>query len=162
VCVCVSVCVCVYPAIRFHISQRIFSKFGGNLLRVMTRYAGYICVVCTQCGRTRVRAKRAYMCAFAYFLTDYVQICWEHTTTHHKRQGLRTFYFHVRAHACERACARARVIKRSLIYGRILFKFALNLMSHQVAWATHFHVHACERACASARVRARMCERARD
>jgi hypothetical protein len=40
VCVCVSVCVCVCvsvsPAIRFHISQRIFSKFGGNIIWVMT------------------------------------------------------------------------------------------------------------------------------
>jgi hypothetical protein len=45
--VCVSVCMCVCPAIRFHISQRILSKFGGNLLRVMTRYVGYICCVCT-------------------------------------------------------------------------------------------------------------------
>jgi hypothetical protein len=59
VCVCVSVClsvcisVCLYvcvsvcPAIRvrFYISQRIFSKFGGNILRVMTRIVGYLFVV---------------------------------------------------------------------------------------------------------------------
>jgi hypothetical protein len=66
-CVCLCVCLSFCPAIRFHISQRIFSKFGGNLLRVMTRSVGYICFVCTQCARTRARAKRAHMCKFAYF-----------------------------------------------------------------------------------------------
>jgi hypothetical protein len=40
--VCLSVCVSVCPAIRFHSSQRIFSKCSGNLLRVMTRSVGYI------------------------------------------------------------------------------------------------------------------------
>jgi hypothetical protein len=58
-CVCVSVCLCVClcvcPAIRFHSSQRIFSKFGGNHLRVMTRSVGYICCVCTQRARVRVQ-----------------------------------------------------------------------------------------------------------
>jgi hypothetical protein len=82
-CVCVCVCVSVCPAIRFHISQRIFAKFGGNILRVMTRCMGYIYVVCTQ-----------RMCAFPYFLTESVQMCWEHTTTRHKWQGLRTYDVH--------------------------------------------------------------------
>jgi hypothetical protein len=41
-CVSVSVCVSVCPAIRFHSSQRIFSKCSGNLLRVITRSVGYI------------------------------------------------------------------------------------------------------------------------
>jgi hypothetical protein len=58
--VCVYVCMCVCPPIRFHSSQRIFSKFGGNLLRVMTRSVCYILL----CARN---AKRARMCAFAYF-----------------------------------------------------------------------------------------------
>jgi hypothetical protein len=58
------------------------------------RSVGYIChilCVCTQCAPTYVRAR---MCAFAYFGTDHVQICWEHITTHHKWQGLRTFNVH--------------------------------------------------------------------
>jgi hypothetical protein len=97
-CVCVCVCLSVCPAIRFHSSQRIFSKFGGNLLRVMTRSVGYICFVCTQCK-----------CTFAYFGTDYVQICWEHATTHHKWQGLRIFHVHApRARVQARMCERAR------------------------------------------------------
>jgi hypothetical protein len=56
--VCLCVCVSVCPAIRFHISQRIFSKFGGNLLRVMTRSVGYILCVCTQRARVRKQCAR--------------------------------------------------------------------------------------------------------
>jgi hypothetical protein len=102
--VCLSVCLCVCPAIRFHSSQRIFTKFGGNLLRVMTRSVGYIFRVCTQ--RARVRTKRARVCAFAYVLTYYLKNCWEHTNTHYKCQGLCTFNVHapcarVRARMCE-------------------------------------------------------------
>jgi hypothetical protein len=157
VCVCLSVCLSVCPAIRFHSSQRIFSKFGGNLLRVMTCSAGYICAVCTQCARMRVRAKRAHMCAFAYFWTDSVHICWEHTTTHHKWQGLHTFHVHT-----PRASARARVIKCLLIYGRILFKFAKNILqvtSSSMGYVLLTHTHAPR---ASERTRARVCKRARD
>jgi hypothetical protein len=56
--VCLSVCLSVCPAIRFHISQRIFPKLGGNLLRVMTRSVGYIVCVCTQRARVRVKCAR--------------------------------------------------------------------------------------------------------
>jgi hypothetical protein len=55
-------------------------------------------------------------------------------------------------------CVRARVIKRSPIYGRILFLFAVNIlhittssMGYVLFIFTH-RAHACERACASARV----------
>jgi hypothetical protein len=61
-CVCLSVCVSVCPAIHFNISERIFSKFGENILWVMTRIVFF---QCTQ--RARVRTKRARVCAFAYF-----------------------------------------------------------------------------------------------
>jgi hypothetical protein len=44
VCVCLSVCLCVCPAIRFNISQRIFSKFGGNIIWVMTRIVCHLLV----------------------------------------------------------------------------------------------------------------------
>jgi hypothetical protein len=64
----------------------------------------HVFCVCTQ--RMRVCAKCACICAFANFLTEYLQICWEHSTTHHKWQGLRTF--HVQA-PCARV--RARVCK---------------------------------------------------
>jgi hypothetical protein len=142
-------------------------------------------------------------------------MCWENTTTHQKRHGLRTFYVHtpracvrarlcerawlsirlsvdgfssnvlgtyfkspqvawatyfscphtahmrasarVRARVCERACASARVVKHSLIFGRILFKLAgsiLQITTSSVAYVL-FYIHA-----SRARVRARVCERA--
>jgi hypothetical protein len=56
-----------------------------------------------------------------------------------------------RAHSCERACARARVIKSSIIFGRILIKFAVNIL-HITTSSTGCvllmftnRVHACER-----------------
>jgi hypothetical protein len=137
---------------RFLMRSRIRNwLFGVNLLRVMRRVmrrsVGYICFVCTQCARTR-----AHMCAFAYFWTDTVQICWEHTMTHHKWQGLRTFLFHApRA----RVCARARVIKCSLIYGRIFFKFVVTILqvtSSSIGYVLLISTH---------RARSCMCERAR-
>jgi hypothetical protein len=104
--VCVCVCVSVCPAIRFHISRRIFSKFGGNLLQDMTRSVGYIVCVCTQRARVRVQCARInrvrilheinYRQRFIYrhcVLNSHVyskrsngslKICWERTTTHHK------------------------------------------------------------------------------
>jgi hypothetical protein len=101
VCVCLSVCLSGY---KFPHSQRIFSKFGGNIIWVMTRIVGYLLF---SERNSRVCAKRARMCALAYFSTDSLQICWEHTTTHHKCQGLHTFHVHV-PHACVRARVRER------------------------------------------------------
>jgi hypothetical protein len=36
--------------------------------------------------------------------------------------------FTLRAHACERVFASARVVKQSLVFGRILFKFAGHIL----------------------------------
>jgi hypothetical protein len=55
------------------------------------------CVCVREHASVRVRAKRERMCAFAYFLTDSLQICWEHTMTQPKWQGLRTFNLRARA-----------------------------------------------------------------
>jgi hypothetical protein len=41
-----------------------------------------------------------------------------------------------RSHVCERVCASTRMIKSSLIYGRILIKFAVNILQI-TAWATY-------------------------
>jgi hypothetical protein len=138
-CVCLCVCLCVCPAIRFHISQRIFFKFGGSLLRAMIRSMGYICFVCKQCARTRVRAKRAHMCAFAYFeriLSKFAGNILQLTTR-------------VRAGAW---------LRHALIYGQILFKcdgHILHMTTSDMRYILimfKHRVHACERACASARV----------
>jgi hypothetical protein len=61
-----------------------------------------------------------------------------------------------RAHACERACARACVIKHSLIYKPISLQFAVNILQLTTSSKGYvlfmFTHHACERACVSARV----------
>jgi hypothetical protein len=69
-----------------------------------------------------------------------------------------TLIFTHRGHTRERACATARVINCSLIYGRVLFKFGVNILhlttsskGYVLFMFTH-HAHACERACASTRV----------
>jgi hypothetical protein len=115
-CVCMSVCMCVCvsvsQAIRLHISQRIFTKCGGNILRVMTRILGYLRIG-----------------AFDYFWTDSLQICWEHTMTHPKWQWLRTFHLHA---LCERV--RALVVKHSLIFGWVLFKFAGHILQMTISY----------------------------
>jgi hypothetical protein len=82
--VCVSVCVSVCPAIRFHISQRIFSKFGGNLLRVMTRSVGYIFCVCTQ--RSRVRVQCACITRVRMLIRVRARVC-EHTKDPQRLHG---------------------------------------------------------------------------
>jgi hypothetical protein len=93
--------VCVCRAIRFHISLQIFSKCGGNILWVMTRIVGnYMFSARSACAcMLNVRA-----CVHSLiFGTDSLQMCWEHTPTHHKWRGLRTFHVH-----SPRTCVRAR------------------------------------------------------
>jgi hypothetical protein len=59
------------------------------------------------------------------------------------------------------ACASARMINCSLIYGRFFFKFPVNILhittssKGNVLIMSKHHVHACESVCASVRVRAR-------
>jgi hypothetical protein len=65
---------------------------------------------------------------FPHFSSDLLQIWREPSTGHDTFRGLYMFC----VHACEHVCARARVIKHSFIYGRILFKFAMNTL--QVTW----------------------------
>jgi hypothetical protein len=84
VCLCVCVCLSVGPAIRFLISQRIFSKFGGNILRIMTRIVGYLFIVCTQHTRVRVRAKRERYVCIRLFVNGFSPHLLEHTMTHPK------------------------------------------------------------------------------
>jgi hypothetical protein len=65
-----------------------------------------------------------------------------------------------RAHPYERACASARVVKHSILFGRILFKFDGHILQMTTSYMGYIlnmfknRVHACvcKRACASARV----------
>jgi hypothetical protein len=133
--VCVGVSVC--PAIRFRIPQRILSIFRGNILRVMTRCMGYIFCVCMKRARVCVRGKLAHMSASAYFLTDSIQICWEHTTTHHKWQGLRTVHVHA---------PRERAWFAYLWTDSLHICWAHTINDHKLHVLHTYHVHA-PRAC---------------
>jgi hypothetical protein len=94
-----------------HVYSKRSNRFSPNLLWTYYYSAlsvkDYVLFMFTHRARECMRAERTRMCAFAYFLTDYVQICWEHTTTNHKLQGLCTFHCHaprvrLQARICER------------------------------------------------------------
>jgi hypothetical protein len=53
--VCLSVCLCVCPAIRFHSSQRIFSKFVGKPSTGHDTFRG-LNMLCVHATRARARA----------------------------------------------------------------------------------------------------------
>jgi hypothetical protein len=57
--------------------------------------------------------------------------------------------------ASERACASERVINCSLIYGRFLFKFGVNILHITISSMDYVHFMFSHRMCAGARVRAR-------
>jgi hypothetical protein len=125
VCVCLSVF--LSACLSVCLSGYTFPQFSTDLLQIWRE---------PSTGHDTFRGLyslcvRARMCAFAYFWTDYVQI--------------KYFLF----------SRTARVIKRPLLYGRILFKFAVNILhvSWHVAWA--IYVVCARTACtrASARVR---------
>jgi hypothetical protein len=76
---------------------------------------------------------------------------------HHKLHGLCTFHVQPpRVRVC--ACASACVVKRSLIFGRILSKFTVTILGITTSCVGYVFVistdraRVCERACASARV----------
>jgi hypothetical protein len=151
VCVCVCVRVSLCPAIRFHISQRIFSNIGENIIWVMPRIKGYLffrshtarsCVLSARaCVHLLIFERIISKCAgnillLTISIKDYILFMF----THRARRFLLKFGVNIihitisskgyvlfmsthRAHACERACASARVAKQSIIFGRIMFKF---------------------------------------
>jgi hypothetical protein len=73
-------------------------------------------------------------------------------------KGYVLFMFTLRAHACKRACASAGVIKHSIIFERILFKFDGHILQMTSSYIGYIiimlkhRVHACERTRAIARV----------
>jgi hypothetical protein len=69
------------------------------------------------------------------------------------------FMFTHRALVCERACSRVRVIKRLLIYGRVLFKFAVHIL--QITTSSIYGQHTLHVRALRACVRAQVCEHAR-
>jgi hypothetical protein len=97
-------CLCVRPAIRFRISEWIYSKPGGTFYRWWCVSCAFLLSLCTQCAHVHmhVRVNRACICAFDNFWTDSLPICWEHMS-HHMWHGYVLFMFtysvrvHVRA-----------------------------------------------------------------
>jgi hypothetical protein len=107
-----SVCVCV----QLYISA-FLNGSSPNIPWVMTRLVGYIFCVCTQ--RARVRAKRVHSLIFGWIIFKFAgKIYYE------SPQVAWAMYC-----SCSiTACARARVVKHSLIFGRILSKYAENIL----------------------------------
>jgi hypothetical protein len=129
-CVCLSLClsVCVCPAIRFHISKRIFSKYGENILWVMTRIVGYF-----------FSAHKARACACVLNERACVHSLIFERIISKFAGNILLLTISVRA---------LRVVIQSIIFGRILFKFAGHIlhmtksyMGYILIMFTH-HVHA--------------------
>jgi hypothetical protein len=104
-----NLCQCVCPAMRFCSSQQIFSKLGEHILSVMTRGVCYILLVCTYYAHVHVRPKHERMCMFAYFWTDYFQICCDHITNTWAKHFACSSTVHAWASACVWAHARLSV-----------------------------------------------------
>jgi hypothetical protein len=120
---------------------------------------GCLCVCVCVCVRARARVcvcdiHYMYMYehispSLSYLWMDSLQICWAHTTNDHKLHVLHTYHI----------SSSARVINCSLIYGRILFKCAVNILLHittsskgYVLFMFPHRAHACQRVCARARM----------
>jgi hypothetical protein len=115
--VCLSVCVSVCPAIRFHI----FSKFAGNILWVMTRIVGYLLF---SARNARACMLNARACVHSLILERILfKFAGNILRLTISVKDYVIFMFTHRVQACARAC----VIKHSLIYGPILFKSAAKI-----------------------------------
>jgi hypothetical protein len=99
-----------------HAYSKLSNGFSPNLLFMFTHRA-----------RACVRAKHARMCAFAYFERIMSKFAGNilRLTISGKDYVLFIVTYHV--YACKRASASSCVITHSLIYGRILFKFTVNI-----------------------------------
>jgi hypothetical protein len=139
-----------------HVCSRLFlNGFSANLLGTYYDSPQVARTTYFSCSRTARACERL---TFAYLWTDSLQIRWTHTTHDHKLHGIHTVVCSCTALTRGSVCASARVIKRSLIYGRILFKVAVNILQITTSsmgcvlfMFTH-RVHVCERTCASARM----------
>jgi hypothetical protein len=139
---------CTEQTCLFQTVERILSKCAGNVLLLTISVKDYILSMFTHhvyaCKRERESARMVN--TFRYLWTDSFQICWANTTTRY--MGYIRIMFTHRGHTHERACASAHVIICSLIYGRFLLTFAVNIL--QLARATYFSCSRTTRA--SARV----------
>jgi hypothetical protein len=129
--VCVYVCVCVCPVMRFHTVARIRWKLCGNLLRVTESCMGYLIF---------------YVRACAYNWTD----SWRHALDHRNLHGM--LDFNVRACVCT-LCAYMHARARMRAFAHCWTYTLQNWWKHSSIWATCFlharlHVHTMHAPCA--------------
>jgi hypothetical protein len=147
---------------RSLIYGRIFFKFAVNILQVTSISMGYVLLIFTHCARVR-----EHVCESAWLKHSLIfgRILFKFAghilkiTTSYMGYILRDILimFTNREHARERTRASAPVINCSPnIYGRFLFKFAVNILQITKSSKGYVHVHA-----PRTRVRARVCERER-
>jgi hypothetical protein len=131
----VSVCVCVC------LSGYTFPQFSMDLLQIWRE---------PSTGHDTFRV-RVCIRLFFYGLSKNLLGTYYYSPSRTSIKDYVLFIFTHRAHACDRVCARACVIKHSLIYGQTLFKIAVNIlqirtssMGYVLFMFTH-RAHACER-----------------
>jgi hypothetical protein len=121
---------------------------------------GYVLFMITHCARdltARARARERLANTFTHLWTDSLQICRAHTTDDTSYMGYTLIFTH-RGNTRERACASARLINCSLIYGRFHFRFGVNILHltpSSKGYVLFMFTHRTARLRASARVRAR-------
>jgi hypothetical protein len=152
-CVCVYVCLSVCPAIRFHISQRIFSKFGGNILWVMTHIVGYL-LLCARNARACACVLNVRACVYSLIFERILCIFAGNILrlTIRFKDYVRFMYTH-RAHTWERACAWLSIrLSMDRMSSNLRWTY---YESQHVAWTIYFSCSLTARTRASERVRAR-------
>jgi hypothetical protein len=133
---------------------RFLFKFGGHILQMTTSYMGYILVMFSHRGHT---PSWLTVCLSIDGFSS--NLGWTYYTS---QQVARATYFSCSrtAHSCEHACANASVLKQSIIFGQILFKFDGHILQLTTSYMRYIrimfnhcvHAYVCERACASASV----------
>jgi hypothetical protein len=176
------VCLCVCLSVRLYVSTVLNGSspsLEGNLLRIMTRSVGYILCVCTQRARVRVLCARINRVRMLHATNYRQRFIYRHCvlnghvyskrsngfspnmlgTYYYSPSVLRTTYFSCSRTVRTRACVlSARVCVHSLIFERIMSKFAGNILRLTISgkdYVLFIFTHRA-RACVRAK-RARMC-----
>jgi hypothetical protein len=132
-------CACVLNArtcMYSLISERILSKFAGDILWLTLSGKDYVLYIFTHCASACVSGR--VVKSFTNLWMDSLQIWWAYTTNDHTSHGIHTYHVHA-----PRARARARVRARAWLTVRLCMDgFSSNLRwtyyrSQQVARVTY-------------------------
>jgi hypothetical protein len=158
--VCLYVCLCVCASVRLYVS----TVLNGSSKHLEGTFYGSwhvpwaIYCLCAHNARACACVLNARACVHSLIFERIISKCAGNILLLTIRvNDYVLFMFTHRAHACQRACARACLIKHSLIYGPTLFKCAVNIL--QITTSSMGYVlfmftrraHACVRARACAR-----------